>query len=158
MTLGDGPEEIGKKAFEDCESMEEIVIPTAVKKIHDMAFKGCTNLTRVKFCDEIEDFVSCDAMRDWWNQGVHEKSLRTYCFLVQCGIAARLGLVQVQSWQANIYDMLGRISTISMEGLNAYLDTIDYKLTVYESLSEVPKFLGLAIPNNDVVLRVLSYV
>ena len=69
MTLGDGLEEIGERAFEDYESLEEIVIPPAVRDIHDMAFIGCTNLTRVKFCDKIEEFVSCDAMSDWWNGG-----------------------------------------------------------------------------------------
>jgi hypothetical protein len=71
---------------------------------------------------------------------------------------SHLGLVRIQSWQVNIYDMLGRISTISKEGLNAYLDTIDAKLSVYESLSEDPEFLGLVIPNNDIVLRVLSFI
>ena len=53
---------------------------------------------------------------------------------------------------------MGRISTISKEGLNAYLDPIDAKLSVYESLSEDPEFLGLVIPNNDIVLRVLSFI
>ena len=71
---------------------------------------------------------------------------------------SHLGLVRIQSWLVNIYDMLGRISTISKEGLNAYLDTIDAKLSVYESLSEDPEFLGLVIPNNDIVLRVLSFI
>ena len=94
--------------------MEEIVIPPTVKKIHDIAFDNCTNLTRVKFCDEIEEFVSSDAMRNWWNQGRHEKSLRTYCFLVRCDIPARCsGLTPVKSWQVNINDMLRSIPTIS---------------------------------------------
>ena len=158
LTLGDGLEVIEGWAFQDCESMEGIVIPPAVRDIQDTAFRGCRNLTRVKFSDEIEDFVACDAMRDWWNKGVHEKSLRTYCFLVRCGIPARLGLVEVRSWQVNIYDMLGPIPTISVEGLDAYLDTIDAKLSFYESLSEVPEIMGLAIPNIDIVLRVLSFV
>ncbi|KAL3804438.1 hypothetical protein ACHAW5_003484 [Stephanodiscus triporus] len=78
VTLGSGLEEIEWGAFNTCESMKEIVIPNnvragedwgivipdAVRDIHDTAFKGCTNLTRVKFCDEIEEFVSCDAMKD----------------------------------------------------------------------------------------------
>ena len=94
--------------------MEEIVIPPTVKKIHDIAFKGCTVLKRVKFCDEIEEFVSHKAMQVWWNQGVHVRCLSTYCFLVQCSIPARfLGLTPLKSWQANIYDMLRSIPTIS---------------------------------------------
>jgi hypothetical protein len=168
VILGDGLEEIGVQAFSSCESMEEIVIPPAVRDIHDSAFDSCRNLTRVKYCDEIEEFVSCVAMREWWNRGVGKKSLRTYCFLVRCGIPARLGLVQVQSWQANIYDMLGLIPTIPIMWhpdletmtlpLNDHLDTINAKLTVYESLREAPAIMGLAIPNNDIVLRVLSFV
>ncbi len=158
VTLGSGLEEIGEEAFACCNLIEEIVIPPAIRDIHDSAFESCRNLTRVKFSNKIEDFVTCDAMRDWWNQGVHEKSLRMYCFLVRCGIPARLGLVEVRSWRANIYSMLGPIPTISVEGLNAYLDTIDVKLSFYESLSEVPEIMGLAIPNIDIVLRVLSFV
>jgi hypothetical protein len=125
VILGNGLEEIGKEAFEKCTSMEEIVIPPAVKKIHDIAFKDCTNLTRIKFCDEIEKFVSCDAMRDWWNRGVHEKSLRTYCFMVRCSIPARLGLVQVRSWQANIYNMLSSIPTFSAADSNSNDEDMD---------------------------------
>ncbi len=92
----------------------------------------------VRFCDEIEELVSCDAMRGWWNWGVYEKSLSTYCFLANFNIPECLGLVHVQSWQVNVYDMLRSIPTISTEGLNAYFDTADTKLTVNENLSEAP--------------------
>ena len=51
--------------------------------------------------------------------------------------------VQVQSWQANIYDMRRCIPTITAEFLNAHFYIIESKLE-------------LAIPNNDVVLRVLT--
>jgi hypothetical protein len=70
----------------------------ATKAIDYSAFRGCSNLTNVEFCEEIEEFVSCKVMRDWWNQGVHEKSLSTYCFLVQYSIPDCLGLVLVRSW------------------------------------------------------------
>jgi hypothetical protein len=42
-----------------------------VTAIDDKAFNGCTNLTNVVFCDEIEEFVSAESIRGWWIQGVH---------------------------------------------------------------------------------------
>jgi hypothetical protein len=59
VTLGDVLEEIGEEAFQDCTSLEIIVIPRAVKEIHSEAFPRYSNLTRVKFCYKIEKFVSC---------------------------------------------------------------------------------------------------
>jgi hypothetical protein len=184
VTLGDVLEKIGGKAFQKCTSIEEIVIPPAVKEIHGTAFKGCSNLTRVRFSDEIEHFVSHKAMQVWWNQGIHERCLSTYCFLVRCSIPARCsGLTPVKSWQANINDMLGSIPTFFTadsysndedadddseyedeedlddedEVLNEYFDAINARLTVYENMREAPKLLGLVIANDDIVERVLSY-
>jgi hypothetical protein len=134
-----------------------IMTPNAVKNIGDTAFKNCPSLTNVEFCDKIEDCVCCEAMRGWWNQGANEKSPITYCSLVKFNIRDRLGLVLVLSWQASIYDMLRRIPTISTEGLGAYFDTIHCQLTVYEDLSEAPMLLELAVPNDDIVWRILSY-
>jgi hypothetical protein len=135
VTLGDRLEEIGEFSFKGCTSLHGIVIPPVVKRIHDTAFRGCSSLTSVKFRDDIEQFVSSKAMRGWWNQGVHGKSLATYCFLIRCGIPKHfLGLSKISSWQANIYGMPGCIPTVSNEGMNAYLDTIDTKLTVYDNL------------------------
>jgi hypothetical protein len=142
--------------------MEEIVIPPAVRDIHDTAFDNCTNLTRVKFCDEIEEFVSCDGMSDWWNRGVGKMSLRTYCFLVRCDISARFaGLALVSSWQATIHDMLRIIPTITApDNMNAHFDAIDAKLTIYENLLNeahvlFPEQHGL---DNGIVLDILSFV
>ena len=184
MTLGSGLEEIGEEAFEMCTLLEEIVIPPAIRDIHDTAFKDCTNLTRVKFCDEIKEFVSCDAMSDWWNRGVGKMSLRTYYFLVRCDISARFkGLALVGSWQATIHDMLRIVPTIATvdheddedednddsdaddddineEGMNAHFDAIDAKLTMYEDLLNeahvlFPEQYGL---DNGIVLDILSFV
>lgn len=47
-------------------------------------------------------------------------------------IGSHLGLVIVRSWQSNINDMLRHIPTISAEGLNAYFDSINSKLSAYE--------------------------
>jgi hypothetical protein len=84
-------------------------------------------------------------MRDWWNHGVHERSLSTYNFFVRCNIPQRVGLVQPRIWQANIHGMLRRIPSISPEGLDSYFDFIDSKLSVYENLEEAPTSLELAI-------------
>jgi hypothetical protein len=53
--------------------------------------------------------------------------------------------------------MLSRTPTFSIEGLHAYFDIIDSKLSGYENLSEATELLELAIPNDGIVLRVLSY-
>ena len=100
-------------------------------------------------------------MRGWWNQGTHLLCLSTYCFLVRCSIPARFsGLALVSSWQANINDMLRSIPTVSVMELNAYFDTIDAKLTMYENLlSEAPTLFpeqfGLVY---GIVLNILSFL
>ena len=97
-----------------------------------MAFLDCSNLTTITFCDKIEEFVSEESMRGWWNNGVHEKCLSTFCFLVRFNIPERLGLVRSTTWQTNIHGMLERIPSISPKGLNAHFDSIDSKLSAYE--------------------------
>ncbi len=158
MTLGDGLEEIGEWAYDNCTSLEHIIIPPAVKKIHDYAFKLCSNLTNIEFCGYIEEFVTSEAMRGWWNQGVHERCLSTYCFLVRCSIPARFsGLALVSSWRANIDSMLRNIPTIAATNLKAHFDAIDARLNTYENMSEAPTLIELVIQNDDIVQRVLSF-
>jgi hypothetical protein len=171
VTLHDGLEEIGAWAFYDCTSLEVIFIPPTVKSIHDSAFKDCSLLKKVVFCSKIEEFVTCEAMRGWWNQGlhgnrgVHERTLRTYHFLFQCSIPQRLGVVPLPSWQANVYKMLRCIPSKSIWDLNAHLDSIDSKLTLYEFLiEEASPLLELAIwksrstQDDDVILNICSYL
>ena len=170
VTLGDGLEEIQSEAFNNCTSLQRIVIPPAVKEIDDNVFRGCTNLTNVEFCRGIEELVSCEAMRDWWNGGVHELSLRTYCLLIKFNVPNRLALIQARSWRVNIYDMLGSIPTYyskgifgtlgfyTIEGLNSLFVSIDSKLTIYENMSEAPMLLERAIPNDDIVQLILSFL
>jgi hypothetical protein len=93
VILNDGLEEIGYRAFEGC-ALERIDILPSVREIDAAAFKECSNLLTVRFCDEIEEFVSGESMRHWWNNGVHEKCLSTYCLLVRFNIPERLGLVR----------------------------------------------------------------
>ena len=124
-------------------------IPPAVRVIDETAFEDCSNLTTVRFCDEIEEFVSSGPMWDWWNHGVHEKCLSTYCFLVQFNIPQRLRLVRARMWQTNIHGMLMHIPSIcpglSRNCLDLYFDSIDSKLSVYENLNDAPTLLELAI-------------
>jgi len=146
--LNDGLEEIGMRAFEGC-ALERIDIPPSVKKIDGEAFRGCLSLTIVQFCDEIEEFVSSGSMRDWWNHGVHEKCLSTYCLLVHFNIPERLCLVRARMWQTNIHGMLMHIPSIcpglSRNCLDLYFDSIDSKLSIYENLNDAPTLLELAI-------------
>ena len=150
LNLSDGLEEIGEQAFGSCTSLQHIMIPPTVTIIHDEAFKDCSNLTSVVFYDEVEAFVSAESMRGWWNHGIHEKSLSTYCFLVRCSIPRRLDLILVRSWQVNIHDMLNRIPSITPEDLNAYFASIDSKLFCYENLREIPMLLELAIRHSGI--------
>ena len=76
VELGDGVEYIGKKEFFKCTSLRRIMIPRAVKVIHQNAFYRCSQLRKVEFCPEIED-ESREFKRDWWNHGVHVRSLST---------------------------------------------------------------------------------
>ena len=114
--------------------------------------------SNVEFCGDIEEFVTNVAMRGWWNQGVHERCLSTYCFFVRCSIPARFsGLALVSSWLANIDSMLRNIPTIAATNLKAHFDAIDARLNTYENMSEAPMLLELAIPNDDIVQRILTF-
>jgi hypothetical protein len=145
VTLCDGLEKIEGRAFNGCTTLEHIKIPRSVKRIHQKAFRQCPNLTSGEFCHEIEAFVSCNAMRYWWNHGVHHRCLATYCFLVKHDIPNRLSLVRVRSWRAKLYDMLSRIPTIHPDGVNIFFHSIESKLTLYENLKDHPALLELAI-------------
>jgi hypothetical protein len=151
--LNDGLEEIGECAFAKCTSLVRIAIPPAVTAIHDEAFKECPNLTNVRFCDEIEEFVSGESLRNWWDHGVHEKCLSTYRFFVRCNIPERVGLVLPRMWQSDIQDMLGGIPAISPESLDSYFRSIDSKLSVYEKLKDAPALLELAIWKSKIIKR-----
>jgi hypothetical protein len=61
---GKGLEEIGWRAFMQCTLLREIVIPPDISVIHEEAFYGCLQLTNARFCDEIEELVSGELMRD----------------------------------------------------------------------------------------------
>jgi hypothetical protein len=145
ITFGDGLEEIGEEAFYKCTAVEGVVIPRTVKEIHQKAFSRCSRLTNVEFCAEIEAFVSCEAMRDWWNQGVHYQCLGTYTFLRKHDIPNRVGLLRVQSWQNNIYETLRCIPTTNPNGMKALFHSIESRLSLYESLKDSPALLELAI-------------
>ena len=35
------------------------------------SLQDCSDLTTIKFCSEIKEFMSWDSMWDWWNNGIH---------------------------------------------------------------------------------------
>jgi hypothetical protein len=144
--LNDGLEEIGMEAFSGC-ALVRIDIPPSVREIDVAAFKECSNLTTVQFCDEIEEFVSGESMRHWWNHGVHEKCLSTYCLLIRFNIPERLGLVRATQWQDSIHGMLMRIPFISKNGMDSYFHSMDSKLSAYEGST----MLELAIWKSKIV-------
>jgi hypothetical protein len=172
VTMQDGLEEICQDAFSNCISLERIGIPPTIKVIHNSAFNACSQLNRVVFRNETEVFATCEAMRWWWNQGlhenrVHEATLKTYHFLFRYSIPERLGAVPLPL-QANIYEMLRCIPLKSVGDLNAHLDSIDSRLTYYEFLiEEVYPLLELAIwksrstqksvDKDDVILNIFPY-
>ena len=158
VIFGNGLDKIERSVFQECTSLVEIVIPPAVRDIDEHAFFRCTNLRRVRFCDKIEEFVSSAAMEVWWNQGTHEMSMCTYCFLVRCRIPVRLaGLAPVDSWQANIHKTLTIIPTLYSYEMDHHFDSIDCRISLYESWRQVPTLLSQIIPNNDIVFKILSY-
>jgi hypothetical protein len=64
VTLGDGLEEIGEKAFMDCRFLEETTELNTIKRIKDWAFFNCFSLTAVTFGEGTEEigrfaFSSC---------------------------------------------------------------------------------------------------
>jgi hypothetical protein len=65
LNKGKGLEEIGMMAFARYMPLVRILIPPSVTAIHEKAFNECSYLTNVRFCDEIDDFVSGKLLRDW---------------------------------------------------------------------------------------------
>jgi len=149
----EGLQEIGEGVFYGCESLQAIIIPPSVTEIGKSAFCACSELSSVEYCEEIEEFVSGESMRDWWNHGVHERSPSTYCFFVQCNIPGRVGLLQATKWQFNVHEMLRRIPSVTIEDLSAYFEYINFKLSVYENLKDVPMLLERAIFQNKGILN-----
>ena len=148
--LSEGLKYIREEAFADCPLLRHITIPSSVKRIHPDAFK-CNIiwmnplLEKVQFCDEIEELVS-GASLDWWGNGASERALRTFNFLVRCNIPARLVQPLIaRQWQANIHDMLRGIPSVNFVALKDYFNTIESKLTGYESLHNATTVLELAI-------------
>lgn len=152
-----GIETIGSSAFYGCTSLELVILPSTVKSIDVSAFDGCNSLESLEFCEEIEDFVSGEFMRGWWNQGRSQEALLTYCSLIEHNIPKRVGLLHCRKWQMEIQDMLRCLPSIvgtSPIGIpsskvtklgNIYLSSINAKLTEYEYLKEAAAVLELAI-------------
>jgi hypothetical protein len=145
VSLNEGLEYIGDRAFASCPSLEYIEIPSTVKEICPDAFSYSRNLANVRFCDKMEEFVSGESFRGWWNNGVSKHALKTYSFFARCNFPARLDLLTPVKWQANIHRMLKRIPAVGFDALDGYFDSIDSMLTTYERLPDAIPLLELAV-------------
>ncbi len=134
---------IDEGAFQGFSSLERICIPSTVKEIGERAFRCCDSLEVIEFCDEVEQFVD-EVPLLWWNHGVSEASLRTYSFLAQHNIPARLDTIKAQSLKNNIHNMLQRIPEMRISWYE-YFDSIASRLENYEYLQDVAPFLELAL-------------
>ena len=136
VVLHEGLEYIGTMAFGNCSLLRQIDIPSTVKEIKPNAFicVGNSNLSVIKFCDDMEEFVSGLSLRDWWDNGISEYSLKTYNFLVRCNVPARLSSLSDKAEHARIRDDLKNISSVPKGDfhLDNYFKTIGSKLTAYE--------------------------
>ncbi len=137
-------EMIGSNAFEGT-SIKSIKTPLSVTENLDDAFEHFSNLTHVVFCDMIKRIVSRMLMKYWRNQGVHEKSLSTYCFLIQCNIPMSMKNLTQNMWHINIHHMLQHIPSIANDNLHSYFDSISKKLQLYNTLKDVPALLELVM-------------
>ena len=104
--------------------------------------------------------MACEAMCSWWNKGLHGKIPSTHSLLVRCSIPEHFGgLALVSRWQVNIYDMLKSIPAIADHDTNAYFDTINTMLSVYEILlTETPVLFPQYGLDYGIVLNVLSFL
>ena len=147
VELPQGLEKIEKGAFHYCRSLHAIVIPSSVKEIDGHVFSRCLELRCVQFCVEIEEFVSGESMRGWWNRRrFRKKSLIAYCAFVRYNIPERVSLIQGREWQLNIHEMLRHIPDVEIDldvylgefnfegDLDSYFYYIDSKLSKYENL------------------------
>ncbi len=145
VSLNEGLEYIGDRAFANCPSLDYIEIPSTVKEISPDAFSYSRHLSNVRFCDEMEEFVSGESFRDWWNNGISKHALKTYSFLARCNVPARVGLLTPIKWQANIHSMLEQIPAVGFDALDDYFDSIASMLTTYERLPDAIPLLELAV-------------
>jgi hypothetical protein len=142
VELCEGLECIDQRAFCSCTSLQSIRIPSTVSHIRKNAFRRCQRSLAIEFSEEIEQFVD-EVSLLWWNHGNSEESLRTYSFLAQHNIPARLDRIKQRSWKIHIHDRLQRIP----EGLKAvnYFDSIESRLASLEHLQNVAPILELAL-------------
>lgn len=95
LTLNEGIEYIGTRAFYGCVNLRELTIPNSVTELGIRAFVGCESLTRVKIgrgLSEIPDytFLNCSALKSVYMQDNIQRLGR--CSFRGCSSLADLGL------------------------------------------------------------------
>ena len=111
VELCEGLEKIGEQAFSNCISLQGIMIPSTVEVIDEWAFSGVRN---VKFCKEIEEFVSGESLRVWWNrcEWISGMELSAYGFFCQSQYSSARGcftsnkMAGQHSWHAQGHSFL----------------------------------------------------
>ena len=144
VELQEGLKSIGDDAFDQCPSLRHIKIPPTVRDISlytfrtsidpngDIRVRGLSHLDEVKFCDDMEEFLSALSIRDdRWKHGTSRRSLQIYNFVDSCHIHPRLLTLDVVQWQVDIIQMLWSIPD-DFEALDDHFDTIHATLVVYE--------------------------
>ena len=60
MTISEGVQSIGNGAFEGCENLTTVNIPSSVTQIGDDVFKGCVDLADINVADNNTAYKSVD--------------------------------------------------------------------------------------------------
>lgn len=97
------------------------------------------------FCDEFEALVTRESIRDWWHNGITEKSLTTYN---QSNFPELLGEIQTANWLSVIDGMLARVPYITRSNhLQSYWFSLKklVKLSSYEKTKDNATLSELAL-------------
>ncbi len=84
-------------------------------------------------------------MKYWWNHGVNQKCLSTYCYLVQDIIPMSGKSNTKHVTYQYIHNMLQCIPSIAEDNLHSYFDSISNKLQLYNTLKDIPALLELVM-------------
>ena len=65
VVISEGVTEIGESAFEDCKSLTSVAIPSSVTIIGEMAFFGCSSLESIEFGGTVSQWKAVEKGEDW---------------------------------------------------------------------------------------------
>lgn len=120
--LSDGVSEIGKSAFEECDYLSEVKLPSALTEIKDYVFKNCVKLKTVTGIDKISvfgksAFEMCDKL-NFENLTSRVKSIGDKAFY-GCSLIKNVDLTHVNELGNEAF-----ANCTGMESANFYMETI----------------------------------